>query len=532
MAINKDFVVKNGLVVGGALTANNSTGSSGQVLTSTGSGIYWASVASGGTGATNLTYSANTTAVAIFSDTGTDAIILPASTTISGIVTPRDQIFNGIKTFQGGGIVGNGSPIRATATYGDVTLTALDEFGGITTNGMGVYFSSTSPAAGVAAVALQGDALTFLTGNTSVNTAESMRITSAGDVGIGTTSPSSRLQVVDTAPKITTTRTSDFFYSQVSADGFAAFTNANGNAPIIFRTATTERMRIDSSGKVGIGSTTPTAMLNVSYSPSSSIPALGVAATDVSFGATGSYGTMFGTTSSGLGYIQQQRFDGTATAYNLILQPNGGNIGIGTSVVPATLTIGGVAGGNRSLQIGSAGATRGIITTDGANGIVSIGATNDATTGILTFKTGSSLTERVRIDASGNIGMSTTTPSAKLDVVGDIEVNSNVNLNSEAITLATTAKTQIASFTAASFRSGKLIVQAYDSVTGEVQVTELLVAHNGTTASATEYGVVYTGSNALAIYDVDISAGVVRLLATRTTSNSTQYKTSETLMVA
>jgi hypothetical protein len=77
-----------------------------------------------------------------------------------------------------------------------------------------------------------------------------------------------------------------------------------------------------------------------------------------------------------------------------------------------------------------------------------------------------------------------------------------------------------------------LVVQAYDSVTGEVQISELLVAHNGSTASATEYGVVYTGSSSIVTYDVDISAGNVRLMATRATANSTQYKISETLMVA
>jgi len=41
-----------------------------------------------------------------------------------------------------------------------------------------------------------------------------------------------------------------------------------------------------------------------------------------------------------------------------------------------------------------------------------------------------------------------------------------------------------------------------------------------------------TGANPLAVYDVDISVGNVRLMATRTTANSTQYKISETLIVA
>lgn len=135
-------------------------------------------------------------------------------------------------------------------------------------------------------------------------------------------------------------------------------------------------------------------------------------------------------------------------------------------------------------------------------------------------------------DTNQRLGIRTSTPSATLDVVGDIEVNSNVNLNSEATTLATTTKTQVASFTASSFRSGKLIVQAYDTFTNEVQVSELLVAHNGTTASATEYGVVFTGANPLVVYDVDISSGNVRLLAQRTTPNPTQYTVSETLLSA
>jgi hypothetical protein len=131
----------------------------------------------------------------------------------------------------------------------------------------------------------------------------------------------------------------------------------------------------------------------------------------------------------------------------------------------------------------------------------------------------------------GNVGIGVT-PTAKLDVAGDIRVNSSVTLSSEAITLATVTKTQVASFAVASFRSGKLVVQAYNSVTGEVQISELLVAHNGTTASATEYGVVFTGSLSFVTYDVDILSGNVRLMVTNTTANSTQYKISETLMVA
>jgi hypothetical protein len=59
-------------------------------------------------------------------------------------------------------------------------------------------------------------------------------------------------------------------------------------------------------------------------------------------------------------------------------------------------------------------------------------------------------------------------------------------------------------------------------------ITKLLVVHNGTTASATQYGEVSTGTT-LATYDVDISGGNVRLLATPASATSTDFTTKENL---
>jgi len=63
---------------------------------------------------------------------------------------------------------------------------------------------------------------------------------------------------------------------------------------------------------------------------------------------------------------------------------------------------------------------------------------------------------------------------------------------------------------------------------GERTITKLLVVHNGTTASATQYGEVSTAT-VLSTYDVDVSGSNVRLLATPASATSTEFTTKENL---
>ena len=62
----------------------------------------------------------------------------------------------------------------------------------------------------------------------------------------------------------------------------------------------------------------------------------------------------------------------------------------------------------------------------------------------------------------------------------------------------------------------------HDSVATERSITEILITHDGTTAVATEYAQVNTAT-ALATFDVDISGGNVRILATPASTNSTAF---------
>jgi hypothetical protein len=91
-------------------------------------------------------------------------------------------------------------------------------------------------------------------------------------------------------------------------------------------------------------------------------------------------------------------------------------------------------------------------------------------------------------------------------------------------TQTTSAVTQVtvASYNATTYDGIKVVITMHDSVATERSITELLITHDGTTAVATEYAQVNTAT-ALATFDVDISGGNVRILATPASTNSTAF---------
>ena len=92
----------------------------------------------------------------------------------------------------------------------------------------------------------------------------------------------------------------------------------------------TTAMTIDNAGSVGIGRSSADTVLHVNASAGTTYPALGTASGVIGASIAELHGMYLGVDgSSGNGWIQAMREDGTATAYDLVLQPSGGNVLIG-----------------------------------------------------------------------------------------------------------------------------------------------------------------------------------------------------------
>jgi hypothetical protein len=175
------------------------------------------------------------------------------------------------------------------------------------------------------------------------------------NIGIGTITPIAKLDVAGTSKFGTTTANTHQFTGSVLMSGSLSVVTTGtelqvnaggvniGNAltdnHIISGSfgINTSGLFVSSSGNVSIGVIEAKTRLHVSSLFGSTLvtapPALGFAnSSSVALftNADPSYGTLFGTTNAGSGWIQQQRVDGTGTAYSLTLQPTSGNVGIGT----------------------------------------------------------------------------------------------------------------------------------------------------------------------------------------------------------
>ena len=210
-----------------------------------------------------------------------------------------------------------------------------------------------------------GGYLAFGTRPDGGNPTERVRIDSAGNVGIGTTSPTNTLSVLGTGyvsgnlgVKVSGTTfvdlalgDNDTGFDWVSDGNFALYTN------------NVERMRFTGTGNVGIGTTSPQKLLEIS---GSSAPTLRI---------TNALGNLDG--NSDVSDIEFYNFDSSTG---------------GTGVKARIRTLDdGVAVNGRDIAMA-------FYTADGTN----------------------LATERARISSTGNLGLGTTTPTAQLSTTGTV----------------------------------------------------------------------------------------------------------------
>ena len=258
---------------------------------------------------------------------------------------------------------------------------------------------------------------------------ERMRITGTGNVGIGTNSPAVKLDVAGSI-RNTPDNSSYMYVGRYSAGYGGSVLNTSGGSTFLsLQIEGSEKMRIDSSGNVGIGTSSPDGKLDIATGGTTDV----VAALGGTFPAftyrngTGSWFHAGKHPSSDYFYIGR---GATPTTNVDLVVTSSGTVGIGTSSPYGTLTVNSSGTGSIYIADGSSSSTSNryisfyhddgllIQTRTDANGWVSDDyVINNNASGATAHRWNIANSEKMRINSSGNVGIGNTAPAGPLEVL-------------------------------------------------------------------------------------------------------------------